>query len=425
MASTLAEKIIARACRQSRVVPGEIVTCKVDLAMFHDSSGPRRIAPRLRELGAKVWDPSKVVLVSDHYVPAVDEASAAILKLTRDWAREQGVANFYDMQGICHVMLAERGHLAPGMFCVGGDSHSTMGGAFGCYMAGFGATEMTGVMVTGEIWTRVPETVLVHWSGDLSDGVTAKDIMLFLCRQLGMENSFKVIEYAGPTVERMSMMERMVLTNMAAELGAETGMIAPDAVTLAAIRAGGRQIDADAMAHWHSDPDARYEARHELDAATLLPQVALPDSPANSVAVTAAPSQRIDQAYIGACVGAKLSDLHMAARVLSGRKVAPGVRLLIAPASAQTTNAAAADGTLGTLLSAGAILLPTGCGACAGLGAGLLAAGEVCISTTNRNFKGRMGHKDAAVFLGSPYTVAASAVAGHITDPRPFLQGTA
>jgi len=425
MASTLAEKIIARASGQPGVAPGEIVTCKVDLAMFHDSSGPRRVAPRLKELGATVWDPSKVVVVSDHYVPAVDDASAAILKLTRDWVREQGIANFYDMQGICHVMLAERGHLAPGMFCAGGDSHSTMGGAFGCYMAGFGATEMTGVMVTGEIWTRVPETVLVHWSGDLPDGTTAKDIMLFLCRRLGMQNSFKVIEFAGPTVQRMSMMERMVLTNMAAELGAETGLIAPDAVTLAAIRDGGASVDEAVVTRWRSDADATYETRHDLDASALAPQVALPHSPANSVAVTDVPRQRIDQAYIGACVGAKLSDLRMAARVLQGRKVAPGVRLLIAPASAQTTNAAVADGTLGTLLSAGAILLPTGCGACAGMGAGILAAGEICISTTNRNFKGRMGHQDAAVFLGSPYTVAASACEGHIADPRPYLQGVA
>lgn len=422
MPSTLAEKIIARASGRNRVAPGEIVTCKVDLAMFHDSSGPRRVAPRLQELGAKVWDPSKVVVVTDHYVPAVDEASAAILKLTRDWVREEGVANFYDMQGICHVMLAERGHLAPGMFCVGGDSHSTMAGAFGCYMAGFGATEMTGVMVTGEIWTRVPETIRVQWSGDLPDGTTAKDIMLFLCKRLGMQNSFKVIEYGGPTIERMSMMERMVLTNMAAELGAETGLIAPDAVTREAMRAGGASIDEDAFLRWQPDPDATYEARHELDASSLGPQVALPHSPANSVAITDAPCQKIDQAYIGACVGAKLSDLRMAARVLNGRKVAPGVRLLIAPASAQTTNAATADGTLGTLLSAGAIMMPTGCGACAGMGAGILAAGEVCISTTNRNFKGRMGHKDAEVFLGSPYTVAASAIEGRIADPRPYLR---
>jgi 3-isopropylmalate/(R)-2-methylmalate dehydratase large subunit len=421
MASTLVEKIIARASGAQHVTPGEIVTCKVGLAMFHDSSGPRRIAPRLQELGAKVWDPSKVVVVTDHFVPAVDDASAAILKLTREWVRETGITSFYDMQGICHIMLAERGHLAPGMFCAGGDSHSTMAGAFGCYMAGFGATEMTGIMVTGEIWTRVPETILVRWTGDLADGTTAKDLMLFLCKRLGMENSFKVIEYAGPTVERMSMAERMVLTNMAAELGAETGIVAPDAATLDAMPAG----DPAMLVEWQSDEHARYEARHDFDASALVPQVALPNSPDNTADVVDVKNQHIDQAYLGACVGAKLSDLHMAARVLKGRKVAPNVRLLVAPASVQTTSAATADGTLGILLQAGAILLPTGCGACAGYGAGVLAAGEVCISSTNRNFRGRMGHKDAAVFLGSPYTVAASAIEGRVADPRPYLAAAA
>jgi 3-isopropylmalate/(R)-2-methylmalate dehydratase large subunit len=425
MPATLVEKIIARAAGRESVAPGEIVTCKVDLAMFHDSSGPRRVAPRLRELGAKVWDPSKVVVVSDHYVPAVDPASAAILKLTRDWVREQGIASFYDMQGICHVMLAERGHLLPGLFCVGGDSHSTMAGAFGCYMAGFGATEMTGVMATGEIWTRVPETLLVCWSGELPDGTVAKDIMLFLCRLLGMDNSFKVVQFAGSTVESMSMSERMVLTNMAAELGAETGIITPDATTLSAIRGAGGTVADDVLQIWRSDAGANYISTYELDARKLGPQVAQPHSPANTNAVEEVQARRIDQAYIGACVGAKLTDLRMAARVLKGRKVARGVRLLIAPASAQTTQIAAEDGTLASLTQAGAILLSSGCGACAGLGAGVLAEGEVCISSTNRNFRGRMGHQDAEVYLGSPYTVAASAVEGRIADPRPYLRDSA
>jgi 3-isopropylmalate/(R)-2-methylmalate dehydratase large subunit len=278
-------------------------------------------------------------------------------------------------------------------------------------------------MVTGEIWTRVPETILVRWSGALPDGTTAKDVMLFLCKRLGMDNSFKVVEYAGSAVERMSMAERMVLTNMAAELGAETGIIAPDGATLEALPAGKR--DPALLATWRSDGDAQYEVCHDFDATALAPQVALPHSPDNTAAVVDVQDQRIDQAYLGACVGAKLSDLKMAARVLAGRKVARDVRLLIAPASRQTLSAATADGTLGILLDAGAIMLPTGCGACAGLGAGLLAAGEVCISSTNRNFRGRMGHKDAAVFLGSPYTVAASAIEGRIADPRPYLQGAA
>jgi 3-isopropylmalate/(R)-2-methylmalate dehydratase large subunit len=422
MGRTLTEKILARAAGKDAVVPGEIVTATVDLAMFHDSSGPRRVAPRLKELGAKVWDPSKVVVVSDHYVPAVDPESAAILKLTRDWVREQGIGAFYDMQGICHVMLAEGGHLRPGLFCVGGDSHSTMAGAYGCYMAGFGATEMTGVMVTGEIWTRVPATIRVDWNGAFADGVVAKDVMLHLCRTLGMDNAFKAIEYGGDTVRAMSMSERGVLTNMAAELGAESAIIEPDATTLAAIRAAGVAIDDDEARIWRSDPDAVYETVHRFDAADLVPQVARPHSPENAGPVADANGARIDQAYIGACVGAKLSDLQMAARILKGRKVAKDVRLLVAPSSRATTEAAAKDGTLAILTEAGAIVMPSGCGACAGMGAGVLAAGEVCISSTNRNFKGRMGHKDAEVYLGSPYTVAASAIEGRVADPRGYLQ---
>jgi len=425
VASTLVEKIIARASGLSSVAPGDIVTCKVDLAMFHDSSGPRRVGPRMRELGASVWDPSKVVVVTDHYTPAVDLESAAIQKLTREWVKENKVGTFYDQQGICHIVLAEGGHLRPGMFCAGGDSHSTTGGAFGCYMAGFGAIEMTGVMVTGDIWTRVPQTVRVDWTGRLPAGVVAKDMMLLLCGALGVQNAFKVVEYGGEAVEALPMQERLVLTNMAAELGAETGLIAPDAVTLAAIRQAGGEVDDEAVRIWRSDPDAAFEAVHQFDASALEPQVALPNSPANAGPVAAAEARRIDQAYIGACVGAKLQDLHMAARVLDGRKVAAGVRLMIAPASAATMRKAAADGTLATLTEAGAILLPTGCGACAGYGAGVLADGEVCISSTNRNFKGRMGHMTSEVYLASPYTVAASAIEGRVCDPRPYLTDAA
>lgn len=425
MASTLVEKIIARACGRALVSPGEIVTCKVDLAMFHDSSGPRRVGPHLRALGAKVWDPAKVVVAADHYTPAFDLESAAIQKITRDWVRENAIGAFYDMQGICHIVLAEGGHLKPGMFCVGGDSHSTTGGAFGCYMAGFGATEMTGVMVTGEIWTRVPETIRVDLTGALADGVAAKDVMLVLCARLGAQNAFKVVEFGGEGVAALPMHERLVLTNMTAELGAETGVIAPDAVTLAAIRAGGGEVDDEAIELWRSDPGATFEACHAFDAAELAPQVAAPNAPGNSGPVERVAGRRIDQAYIGACTGAKLTDLHMVAAVLRGRRVARDVRLLVAPSSAATMREAAADGTLAVITEAGAILLPTGCGACAGLGAGVLAAGEVCISSTNRNFRGRMGHPDSEVYLASPYTVASSAVEGAISDPRPFLARTA
>jgi len=420
MPRTLTEKILARAAGQQRVIPGEIVTCRVDLALLLDSGGPRRIWPRLTELGAGVWDPDRIVLCSDHFTPAVDAESAAILKLTREFAAHFNIERFFDMRGIGHVLLAEQGLLAPGMFAVGGDSHSSMGGAFGCFMAGFGAIEMTGVLVTGEIWIQTPETVRVNWSGRFARGVVAKDIALFLCRQLGMENGGRVLEYGGETVRNMSIWERMVLTNMAAELGAETGLVEADEVTLQALRAAGREPALDAL-DWRSDPDARYAAVHDYSATELSPQIAAPHSPANSGPVAAFDTVRVDQAYIGACVGAKLSDLHMVAEVLKGRTVARGTRLLVAPASVSAMTAAAADGTLATLTAAGAYLLPTGCGACAALGAGVLAENEVCISSTNRNFRGRMGANSAQVYLASPYTVAASAVAGRIADPREFL----
>jgi len=421
MPATLTEKILARSAGRDSVSPGEIVTIAVDLAMAHDSSGPRRWKARLEALGTGLWNPDRVVIVSDHYVPAVDAESAAILKLTREFARDYGVKNFYDMKGICHVILAQNGHARPGLVIAGGDSHSTNAGAFGCYAAGFGATDMTAIVATGETWTVVPETIRVEIDGALPDGVAAKDIMLALCRDLGMGNHFKAIEYGGPAVRAMDMEQRTVLANMAAELGGETGIIEPDETTLDYIRAHGGTVDDAALTRWRSDPDCAYAKVHALDASRLKPQVAAPHSPANAADVTDHLGVEIDQAYIGACVGAKLTDLHMAAEVLRGRQVAAGKRLLVAPASAKVTEAAAKDGTLAALSEAGAVILPSCCGACAGLGAGLMAEGEVCISSTNRNFKGRMGHKDASVWLGSPWTVAASAVEGAIADPRPYL----
>ncbi|WP_420406020.1 3-isopropylmalate dehydratase large subunit [Nisaea sp.] len=417
---TLAEKIIARAAGQDSVRAGEIVTCRVDLAMIHDSGGPRRVKPVLERLGVKVWDNRRVVVISDHYVPAVDQQSAAILKLTRDWVKDQEIESFYDQQGICHVVLPERGHLKPGMFVVGGDSHSPTGGAFGCYMFGVGATDMAGVLVTGETWIRVPETIRIDWTGSLPQGSSAKDMMLKLCATLGMDGGdYQAVEYTGSTIAGLSMTERMTMSNMAAELGAQAGLIAADDTTSDYIRAAG--ADPGTGTVYRGDEDAAYRVIHRFDASELGPQVASPDSPANSGPVEDADDTAIDQCYIGACTGAKLEDLRMAAEVLGGRKVASSTRLLIAPASTRVTAAAAADGTLARLTEAGAILMPSGCGACAGYGAGVLAEGETCMASTARNFKGRMGARSSKVYLGSPYTVAATAVRGRVADPRTFL----
>ncbi|WP_213956466.1 3-isopropylmalate dehydratase large subunit [Variovorax sp. dw_954] len=415
---TLAQKLVAKACGRDTVGVGEIVTCKVDLAMFHDSSGPRRLKPMLEDLGARIWDRSRVVLVMDHYVPERDDDSRRIVRIAREWAREQDLPHVYDSQGICHVVVPQHGHIRPGMFCVGGDSHSPTGGAFGAYMFGVGSTEMLSVMVTGEIWLRVPETIRMGWDGALPAGVTAKDMMLHMIGRFGMNGGrYQAIEFCGPAVTALSMQERMTLSNMSAELGSQVGLIAPDATTAAFLaQAGVPRVD---TARWFTDEDARF-TEHRFDASTLEPYVAAPHSPANAHGVSKYAGTAIDVAYIGACTGAKLEDLRAAAEVLRGHKVAPGVRFIVAPASLQDQEQARQEGVLQALLDAGAELFPTTCGACAGYG-DAMGDDVTVISSTARNFKGRMGSPSAQVYLGSPYTVAASALRGCVSDPREVL----
>ena len=419
---TLAEKIIARAAGRESVTPGEVVTCKVDLAMIHDSGGPRRVQPILERLGVGLWDPARVVLITDHFVPASDCVSRGILELTSRWAKDQKIGAFYDQQGICHVVLPERGHLRPGMFVVGGDSHSPTGGAFGAYMFGIGATEMAGVLATGEIWLKVPETIRIEWSGRLGAQVTAKDMMLHLCATMGMDGGrYQAVQYAGPAVEALPMQERMTLANMTAELGGQTGLIAPDAVTEDYIRKAG--VAPCPISDWTCDPGAEPAELHRRDASALAPQVAAPHSPANSADAAAYGPTPVDVAYIGACTGAKLEDLTMAASVLKGRKPAPGVSLLVAPASRLDQDRAEVLGVMKVFEEAGARILPTSCGICAGYGSERLDEDVICISSTARNFKGRMGAASSQVYLASAYTVAASAVAGRIVDPRELGEG--
>jgi 3-isopropylmalate/(R)-2-methylmalate dehydratase large subunit len=418
IAQTLAQKLIARACGRSNVAAGEIVTCRVDLAMFHDSSGPRRLKPMLEELNTQIWDKSKVVLVMDHYVPEQDDGARKIVHIAREWAREQALPHVYDSQGICHVVLPQKGHVRPGMLCVGGDSHSPTGGAFGAYMFGVGSTEMLGVCVTGEIWLRVPQTIQMQWHGKLKLGVTAKDMMLHLIGRFGMNGGhYQAVEFVGEAVQALSMQERMTLCNMSAELGAQTGLIAPDATTQDWLEQAG--VPRQDISHWHTDTSADV-TRHDFDADTLPPQVAAPHSPANTQSVAVHAGVPIQVAYIGACTGAKLDDLRAAAAVVRGQRIAQGVQLMVAPASLHDQQAAQREGILQSLQAAGAQLLPTTCGACAGYG-GSVPEGSTVISSTARNFKGRMGAATAQVYLASPYTVAASALHGQITDPREVL----
>ncbi len=414
MNQTLAQKLVARAAGRSSVTPGEIVTCKVDLAMMHDSGGPRRVKPMLERLGAKVWDPSKVVVITDHYVPPFDDDSRKIVRIARDWVREAGIDNFHDEQGICHVVLPERGHLRPGMFAVGGDSHSPTGGAFAAYMFGVGATEMLGVLVTGEIWLKVPHTIVMDFSGKLSAGVSAKDMMLFLIGRFGLDGGqYQAVEYRGAAIRALPMQERMTLCNMTAELGGQTGLISADEVTR-------NYLGSSSFEPWESDAGAPVLEHHRFNASELAPQVAAPHSPANTKAAAEFKDVKPSIAYIGACTGAKLVDLRMAASVLKNRKAK--MRLMVAPASARDVKVAEEDGTMKILRDAGAEFLGLGCGICAGYGGNVLGENVVAISSTARNFKGRMGADSSQVYLASPYTVAATAVTGRVTDPRELLQ---
>lgn len=419
--ATLAQKLIARAAGRAEVAVGDIVTCEVDLAMFHDSSGPRRLKPMLAELGARVLHPERLVLVIDHYVPARDEDSRRIVQIARDWAKETGLAHVHDSEGICHVVLPQAGHVRPGLFAVGGDSHSPTAGAFGAYMFGVGATEMLGVVVTGQTWVQVPQTLRMRFEGRLADGVSAKDLMLMLIGRFGMNGGrYQAIEYAGSTIRGLGMAERMTMANLSAELGAQVGLVAPDEITRDWLLAHGvSEADLDCE-RWQSDPQAEVAEEHVFQSPGIAPQVAAPHSPANARPVADTAGTPIDVAYIGACTGAKLEDLQAAARVLRAGPVARGVRLLVAPASRRDQEQAQADGSLGVLLAAGAELLPLGCGACAGYG-GQIPEGSTVLSSTARNFRGRMGAESARVYLASPFTVAASALRGRITDPREVL----
>jgi 3-isopropylmalate/(R)-2-methylmalate dehydratase large subunit len=416
---TISQKIIARASGRSDVSVDEVLWVDVDVAMMHDSSGPRRVWPALDKLGVGLADPSKIVLVADHYVPAADSAAATILQTTRMFAEHFGIDRFHEAQGIAHTLMIEKGYARPGQMYVGADSHTCTAGVMGCLAIGVGSTDMLGVITTGRTWLRVPHTIRVEVEGALPRGVTAKDLILTIIGDRGMDGGlYQVLEFVGSAVRRLSVQERSVLTNMCAEIGAKSGIIPADGVTVDHLA----KLGIDAQPSPTSDADATYSEVWQYDAGIVEPVVALPGKHDDVVPVSTQDNVNIGRAYIGSCTGAKYEDLAMAAEVLKGRSVARGVLLQIAPASRDALRQAISDGTAQTLMDAGAHILSTGCGACPGIGTGVLAAGEVSISTTNRNSRGRMGHPDSSVYLGSPYTVAASAVAGHIVDARELIK---
>ncbi|MBI4362606.1 MAG: 3-isopropylmalate dehydratase large subunit [Euryarchaeota archaeon] len=419
MGQTIAEKILSSHGGRESVSPGEIVDCRVDLAMGHIAMA--RVAANFamfpREL-RRVWDPERVIALEDHFAPAPDERWAMAQKIIRDFARQMGLKHFYDVKaGICHQVLPERGHILPGMLVVGTDSHTTSYGALGAAGTGIGYTEMTWVLVKGRLWFRVPQSIRFDITGPLPAGVYSKDLMLHLLGRFGTEAAqYKSMELHGSAIRAMDISERMTLSNMSLEMGAKFGFTLPDSKVEDYVRNRSREP----FTLVTPDGDARYEAVHPVDARGLEPQVACPHSPGNVKPVSQVAGTPVHQAFLGSCTNGRLEDLRVAARILEGHTVHPDTRLLVSPASARVYRDAIGEGIISTLLDAEALVMNPGCGPCFGAHMGLLAPGEKCISTGNRNFKGRMGAESAEVYLASPATVAASAVRGKITDPREF-----
>lgn len=422
MGMTFAQKILAEKAGREHVEPGEIVTVSPDFCMSHDNTAA--ISKIFGKIGVeRVKDPERFVIVLDHTVPASTEKYALGHKEIRRFVAAQGIEHFYDGGiGICHQVLPEKGFALPGTLILGSDSHTTTYGAFGAFSAGIGRSEMAVLYATSKIWLKVPGSFKIVVHGTLREPVTSKDLILKIIGEIGADGAlYRSVEFEGEAIREMSQASRMVLANMAVECGAKNGYIAPDDVTF-------RFLEGRAVRKYYPvypDPDASYEKVLEFDAAGLAPQVAKPHTVDNVSPVEEVAGTKIDQVLLGTCTNGRLEDLRLAARILAGRKIAKGVRMLVLPASQEVLLDALAEGLIDTFVRAGALVLNPGCGPCLGAHQGVLAPGEVCLSTANRNFKGRMGSRDAEIYLASPATVAASALTGVITDPRGIYEGGA
>jgi homoaconitate hydratase family protein len=413
---TLTEKILGRKVGKD-VQAGEVITVSPDYVLSHDNSAA--IIQEFKKLGVgKVRAPGKIVIVLDHIVPAADEKYAQNHKSIREFVAEQGIPNFFDINaGICHQVLPEQGFALPGKVIVGSDSHTPSYGALGAFATGIGRTETACTWATDEIWLRVPETLRIDLSGRLRPGVFAKDLSLKLIGDHGAEMAnYMAVEFAGPAAASFSVGSRLTLANMSAEMGAKNGYFTPDDKALKWLAGRAREPFTPVA----SDPDARYESVLACDLDALEPQIACPHTVDNVRPVSAVAGKPVNQVLIGTCTNGRLEDLAAAAAIFKGRRVHPAVRVLVIPASWQVYREALGSGALAVLVDAGCVILNSGCGPCLGAHEGLMAAGEVCVSTSNRNFRGRMGHRDSEIYLASPATAAASAVAGRITDPREF-----
>jgi len=417
---TITEKILAAHSDRDEVGPGDLVEARVDLVMCHDVTTPPAVS-MLEERGMdRVFDPERIVVTPDHFVPNKDIKSAELAKRLREWTRRHGIRHYYEVgrHGICHALLPEEGFVRPGMVIVGADSHTCTYGALGAFSTGIGSTDLAAVLYSGRLWFRVPESMKVVLEGELPKGVYSKDVILEVIRRIGVDGArYMAMEFTGSLVGKLSVEARLTMTNMAIEAGAKSGIIAPDEKTLEYVR----ERSDEPFHVYTSDPDADYASTVEVDVSSLEPMVAFPHLPSNGRPISEVGHIPIDQVVIGSCTNGRLEDLRIAAGILRGRKVAPHLRAIVIPATSRVWLQAMREGLLEVFVEAGCAVSTPTCGPCLGGHMGVLAEGERCVSTTNRNFVGRMGHPKSEVYLASPATAAASAVAGRIADPREFL----
>ena len=424
--TTIAEKILARASGKGEVEAGEIVMADIDIAMIHDLTGPLAVESFNKIGTEKVWDSSKIVIPFDHQVPADSLDSANNHIFMRNFVKEQNIEHFYDVnEGVCHQVLPEKGHILPGTLIVGADSHTCTYGAFGAFATGIGSTDMAMVLSTGQLWFKVPETIQFNINGSLKENVSAKDVILHIIGQVGADGStYKSCEFIGETVSNMSMSDRMVLSNMAIEMGGKTGLMEPDAKTYDYLKdrvSGENKSRLKAFiekSNLKTSSDSASLETVDIDVNNLEPQIACPHNVDNVRPASELGDVELDQVFIGSCTNGRIEDLRDAAKILKGNKIANGLRMLVIPASRETYLKALDEGLLKIFVEAGALISQPCCGPCLGGHTGLIGPGEVSLSTSNRNFKGRQGSPEGEVYLSSAKVAATSAIEGRISVPE-------
>ena len=416
MSMTMTEKILAKASGKNEVGAGEIVMANIDIAMTHDLTGPLSVESFEKIGVSEVWDPEKIVIVFDHQVPADSLDAAQNHKIMRKFVKDQKITNFYDVrEGVCHQVLPEKGHVLPGEVIVGTDSHTCTHGALGAFATGIGSTDMSMVFATGKLWFKVPETLKFNIEGTLGDHVYAKDVVLNIIGQIGADGAtYRACEFGGETTQNLSVSDRMVLCNMAIEMGGKTGLVEPDQKTLDYVNARSNK----SYEVLKGDEDASSLKIMDIDVSDLEPQIACPHNVDNVKGISDVEGTPIDQVFLGSCTNGRIQDLRDAAKILKGKKVSDGIRMLVIPASREVYTKALNEGLMNIFVDAGALVCNPCCGPCLGGHVGLIGPGEVSLSTSNRNFKGRQGSPEGEVYLSSAAVAAASAITGKIEDPR-------